>query len=526
MKIELKNNNGFKWYSSETIWIKGYFHDEFNNYFSGKNLLNYFDLSKDILSQLQNIDGCFSLIVKKDNKVLLANDKVRSFPLFYTYKNNELFISDRIEGNFNINSFGEIEKSEFLMCGYTLGNSTLLKNYKQIQAGELVSFEEEKFSSSKFYYNHFHKDFILKSEKEYFNDLNVVTENFIKRLIQSVENKTIVLPLSGGYDSRYIVAGLKKYGYENVICFTYGGKDSYEVSIAKKVTQQLNYKHYTIEYTDEKFIDLLKTEEFNKYLSFGFNYASLPHIQDFIGLTELRAKKLIPNDSIIVPGFCGDLLGGSYIPVEMKEDKINSLLKQELQEYILWRHLGNSAIEINNINKDEIKQKTKKLLVESKVNNIDDFISYNEDFFTKQKVSKFVVNAVRMYDYFGYEWRLPLWDKELIEYWYKIPNNLRINSYLYDEYLVEILFREFNIDFRKRKTLSKNKNLLFIRKILPLQMLRLIKKIISKISKKEDVNNLNALEIFLLSDLQNITPKNFNSIWSAWIIKKYLGKDL
>lgn len=231
----------------------------------------------------------------------------------------------------------------------------------------------------------------------------------------------------------------------------------------------------------------------------------------------MRAKNLIPEDSIIVPGFCGDLLGGSYIPVEMKENKSKSLLKQELQEYILWRHLGNSSVEISMKIKDDIKLKIKKLLIQSKVNNIDDFVSYNEDFFTKHKVSKFVVNAVRMYDYFGYEWRLPLWDKELIEYWYKVPNNLRINSYLYDKFLLEILFKELSVDYRKKETLSKNKKILAIRKVLPLQVLRIIKQIIMKISKKEDVNNFSALETYLIKDLTQVNPKDFNSLW---IIKK------
>lgn len=262
MKIELKNNNGFKWYSNQNIWIKGYFFDEKNNFYSGNKLLNYFDLNSDILSQLKNINGCFSVVIKNSSKIILANDMVRSFPLFYTHINNELFISDMIEGNYNEKHFSEVEINEFLMSGYTIGSSTLLNSFKQVQACEIVSFDSETFVSKEFYYNHFHKDFINITDKEHFEKLNTITENFIQRLIKSAENRTIVLPLSGGYDSRYIVSGLKKYGYENVICFTYGGENSYEVATAKKVTEQLNYKHYIIDYTDEKFIDLLKTEAF------------------------------------------------------------------------------------------------------------------------------------------------------------------------------------------------------------------------------------------------------------------------
>jgi asparagine synthase (glutamine-hydrolysing) len=42
-----------------------------------------------------------------------------------------------------------------------------------------------------------------------------------------------------------------------------------------------------------------------------------------------------------------------------------------------------------------------------------------------QRQPKFIVNAVRTYEYFGYEWRLPLWDKDLVSFWLSIPLSVR-----------------------------------------------------------------------------------------------------
>jgi asparagine synthase (glutamine-hydrolysing) len=201
------------------------------------------------------------------------------------------------------------------------------------------------------------------------------------------------------------------------------------------------------------------------------------------------------------------------------------LLNEEIQEYILNRHFGNSDIEINKKEKENIKKKIKLILKKSKLNSIDELVSLNEDFFTKHKVSKFVVNAVRMYDFFGYEWRLPLWDNELIEYWYRVPNNLRVDSYLFDKYLLNDLFQETHVSFKKSSSLSKNKNLLLIRKLLPIVIVRGIKKLLTKVSAKEDVNNFGILETYLLKDLDiMVKPKNFNSVWSVWIIQKFTRK--
>jgi len=56
---------------------------------------------------------------------------------------------------------------------------------------------------------------------------------------------------------------------------------------------------------------------------------------------------------------------------------------------------------------------------------------------------------VRIHEWFGNEWRVPLWDNELIKWWYRIPLRCRINSVFYYRYLFERLFGPMNVAFRK-----------------------------------------------------------------------------
>ena len=58
----------------------------------------------------------------------------------------------------------------------------------------------------------------------------------------------------------------------------------------------------------------------------------------------------------------------------------------------------------------------------------------------QERQAKFIVNSVRVYEFFGYSWRLPLWDNELIEYFKKIPLSYRMNTNLYRKYAVNRLF--------------------------------------------------------------------------------------
>jgi asparagine synthase (glutamine-hydrolysing) len=46
-----------------------------------------------------------------------------------------------------------------------------------------------------------------------------------------------------------------------------------------------------------------------------------------------------------------------------------------------------------------------------------------------------VVNQQRTYDFFGLEWRLPLWDREYCQFWCEPPVEMKLNQALYRKYL-------------------------------------------------------------------------------------------
>jgi asparagine synthase (glutamine-hydrolysing) len=59
-----------------------------------------------------------------------------------------------------------------------------------------------------------------------------------------------------------------------------------------------------------------------------------------------------------------------------------------------------------------------------------------------ERQAKFIVNAVRVYEFFGYEWRIPFWDMELVNFFLKVPIEHRINQKLYRKYARDLLFSE------------------------------------------------------------------------------------
>ena len=48
---------------------------------------------------------------------------------------------------------------------------------------------------------------------------------------------------------------------------------------------------------------------------------------------------------------------------------------------------------------------------------------------------KVVINGVRNYEYFGFEWRMPLWDYEYLKFWQATHyNNKKNRNYIKHQY--------------------------------------------------------------------------------------------
>ncbi|MDI2587661.1 asparagine synthase-related protein [Psychrobacillus sp. NEAU-3TGS] len=155
------------------------------------------------------------------------------------------------------------------MTGYVTGKNTLYTNVKQIQAGEYLVFDKKnKELRTSHYFKFHHGEYSKKNQDELVEELDQVHVRVFQRLIDSLEGRPAILPLSGGYDSRLIAVMLKRLGYENVICFTYGLCSNWEVKISKMVAEQLGFKWIFVPYEKKKciLISIVRREEYTRCL--------------------------------------------------------------------------------------------------------------------------------------------------------------------------------------------------------------------------------------------------------------------
>jgi len=514
--IKTDNNSGFKWYSNHNIRIKGSFFDKNNNYYEKENLLKYFENienKENFIKKVKNINGIFSVIIENKNTIFAASDIIRMFPIFYTIAENNFVISDKIK-NVKNGAKSEIAIAEILACGFVTRKNTIYKQTKQIQAGELIIYENGKIENIT-YQNYFttESNILNNSTEELENKANIIFNNVANRLIKSLNNRTAIIPLSGGYDSRLIAVMLKNAGYKKVICYTYGKNTAKDIPISKKVAEKLGFEWHYIEYNNELFGEFLSDDIFQKYWKYTSQEVTYPFFQEYFAVKYLKENNIIPENSIFISGHSGDFIGGSHLKNYFLKTKNN------FSEVIFSTHFN-----LNKINFEYKKQIRKKIYeYYSKIINNEKGIkiySIIEDFNFKERQSKAITNSANVYNFFGYEHRLPFWDKELVDLFKTVPFEQRLYKKLYNRVLNNYYFLKYNLNFEEelqpterevKLQIIKNK----IKKYLPI----FYKK---KLLKKHNWLNTEQIIKELKKDYNNFDYNilSYNSLIIQWFVNR------
>jgi asparagine synthase (glutamine-hydrolysing) len=234
---------------------------------------------------------------------------------------------------------------------------------------------------------------------------------------------------------------LKRLGINNVTCISYGRKGSREAIISKQVAKALGYDWLFVEYKNKKWYECYHSKEADSFREYAGNFSSLPHMQDFLAIRELKNHGSIPENSVFVPGHTGDMLSGSHIPryyLDKSENYTqNTFLKDSLKKhYSLWKFPNDCGLE------QVFIEKILKTAVGVEIKDNSTCASAVELFDFNERQAKFIVNSVRVYEFFGYEWRIPFWDAELINFFLKVPIEQRVDQVLYRKYARNWLFSE------------------------------------------------------------------------------------
>lgn len=363
--------------------------------------------------------GTFAFIIKDTYHTYVGVDIVRSKPLFILQGINENFIvTDTLgkeEQELRINP----EKlEEFLVYGVVLDDKTIYEGALCLRAGELIRIANHVITSVRYF------EYKPALRKDSYDTISEFYRVFEERLLNAFSVmlhlgegvRRWIVPLSGGHDSRLIASCLHRLKIKNVLCYTYGYPDNEQARISKLVANALGFEWHFVEYTKEKWQNLYDLGLLDDYISYAFNGVSTPHLNDFLAIYELKSKGVIQEGDVILPG---------HTPVNTRFNNSNDgfqSIEEAIRSSYRFDAVAPNEVFRNNELLDPLRQ-----IGEYSGCNPETFRAY---FHWQEKHTKFIINSIRIYEYFDLRTRMPLWDKSIADLWLAFPQIERIGRQL------------------------------------------------------------------------------------------------
>lgn len=238
--------------------------------------------------------GSYSVLIFINNKLYVFNDFIGLKRIYFS-TDKSIFSSSFLATaqSLKTKTPSTQEIYEYIIRGGMYGDKTILKEINLISRStavcvsgnsldEKLGFAYEKLS----FYNNFDK-MVNHVSNEYINIFKIITRVF---------GNNITTALSGGYDSRLILALLRKNGIKPKL-YVYGSDDSPDVKIAKNIAKG---EGFDLEHIDRDSFSKLKISEYEALVESNFYlFDGLNTIGIFDNGTDVKTRKIRSSEGIV-----------------------------------------------------------------------------------------------------------------------------------------------------------------------------------------------------------------------------------
>ncbi|MBK8906484.1 MAG: hypothetical protein IPM60_00830 [Rhodospirillales bacterium] len=441
--------DGFRWHrltsGRTTLWLTGHIRGA-----SEAKLAAALDAAGGteaaVLELLGNLRGHFALAAAAPEWAVAAVDRVRSTPLFLATPQHQRPViaahAADLAAGLGLTEINEGAALAFAMSGYTIGADTLYSGVTQLLPGEMVVVAGDGSVTRRRYHRYQPWRIVADDEDRLRRRLGDVTLDMIGRLAREAGGRAIAVPLSAGRDSRLIASALAHIGYRSVVCFAYGVKGNYEAKASERIAERLGFPWRFCPFSHRSQRALFTSDLHRAYLRFADTCAAVPFVQDLPAVRDSAEAGFLPENAIIVNGATGDFISGHHIPEPLARPRTDLdaqgrralILDAAINKHFrLWQSLATPENDrrIRARLDAEIAPMADALDDPEAAHGIYEALEF------ENRQCKYVINGQRIYEFLGFEWRLPLWDDEYLDFWQGVPLAAKAHQRLYREMLEE-----------------------------------------------------------------------------------------
>ena len=383
---------------------------------------------------VKSLNGSFVMIIfdTQNRKMIVANDRFRLRPFYYVEKGEKCLFASQVKAILEDRTFKkEIcheAVADFFAFEMILNDKTFFKGIRVLPPASILIWSNGKLSVKKYW------DFEFKEDHNRLMEYYI--ENLVRIFRKAIErrmkgNHRIGVSLSGGLDSRSIVAAINKEHYP-VHTFTYGVEGGDEAKIAEKVAKKLGTKHRFFELRRDFLADCV---ELGVRLTDGMSSCRHFHWMSLL-------RQIAEDVDVVFHGLGMDIMLGGWTDISYARihRKIWEAQNDAILANLIFQKLRKDGVrEMDLLFSDayykRIKnmpiQSLKKALKEVKAKhpgNKADYLFWRN--WTRTSTSP----ARRSY----MEDRVPGYDNDFVDFILKIPPELRFEHKIYYEFFTKL----------------------------------------------------------------------------------------
>ena len=390
--------------------------------------------------------GRLAAIRIDDDEVVLAQDRLRSWPLFWALEDlggpehagdcgtdpgrarsgRRLIVSDDstlMRGAVTSPRLDPRARREFLDAGFVTGTDTLLAGVHQTEQGAIVHIDRT--TGEVLAVNHSLARFseeadMITDPEEFAALLSEALDAGLGRVLEDLDRRPgsprLVLPLSGGLDSRLLAAWLTLHGaLDRTVAFTYGRPGSREVEVSRSVAEAVGLEWHAVEYVPADLREAWQTQDAADFLEYSYALGALPHVQDWYALRSLLARGVLRRGDVVLPGHT--IVGNMHDEWMLEEP---SVTRGRVAKAIITHHQDLQGEQKRAWADPYRAAKVKEFLaLRPFTGSPRDVQSVLESYNVRERQTKYINNSMRAYEHLGLDWALPMLDVEFWSAWHR-----------------------------------------------------------------------------------------------------------